>query len=155
VIDSVEGLEGCAGLMLTGGTDYGVNSKRDGFEKLIFEKAYGKIPILGICRGMQVINIFLGGTVKDIDETNPIHMPIGEESSYHDVTIKGIGTMEVNSRHHQTIAELSPKLEVFATAEDGIIEGVKGNRLIAVQWHPERKEDSSGNYVISKFHRLF
>jgi putative glutamine amidotransferase len=114
-------------------------------------------PVLGICRGIQLINVPLGGTLYQdlsrqyISDISIIHR---QEPPYsvtcHKVNIIADGmtqifpdlkTIEVNSIHHQGIRVLAPDLECLAVAEDGLIEAVclLANKYVyAVQWHPER-----------------
>ena len=113
-------------------------------------------PFLGICRGIQVLNVALGGTLyEDIADQHPgaikhAHYPniprdylahavqITEESRL--ASILGKPVLEVNSLHHQGIRHLAPGLKASAYAPDGIVEGVEvpGHPFgLAVQWHPE------------------
>ncbi len=150
------------GIILTGGEDidpklYGENIDwpnisplRDQTEKRMLEIAVAKrIPVLGICRGMQFINVFFDGKlVKNIQEEITAEHPPGKE---HLITITDeriistLGKKEiiVNSFHNQAVTPktLSPQLQTFATAEHGIIEGLYHPSLpiAGVQWHPERK----------------
>lgn len=172
-IDSV--LDRIDGLMLIGGSDvspgyYGqpykkglgpVNPARDKFElKLIHKAVYRNIPIFGICRGLQLLNVYFGGTlIQDIDryyQTDLNHAGyLGPKSSTaHKVTLHqdkllyqifGREELSVNSFHHQAIDTLGNGLEVAATAEDGIIEAIVHPAfpfLAAVQWHPEMMLDA-------------
>ncbi|UQS86190.1 gamma-glutamyl-gamma-aminobutyrate hydrolase family protein (plasmid) [Nicoliella spurrieriana] len=113
-------------------------------------------PVLGICRGMQAINVYFGGSLyQDIysqlpngDELLnhtadwdkgyfPTHMINVDPNSY---LAKSVGTRtKVNSRHHQAVAEVGNGLKVVARADDGVVESIEGkNGLIqGVQWHPE------------------
>lgn len=102
-----------------------------------------KKPILGICYGMQLMNVFFGGSlIQDID-TKIIHT-----AGYHEVKVfgefpLGEGRGMVNTSHHQAVDNLGNGLEVFCRSDDGIIEGfyLKGHPFcIGVQWHPERDE---------------
>lgn len=129
---------------------------RDTFESRMFEKiTETKKPILGICRGMQVINVFLGGTLfQDIDteyETNLAHrQPLPNTEPWHDILVLpdtklfalvGKARMVGNSFHHQAIKTLANGLTCTAKAEDGIIEAYTADNypyLAAYQWHPER-----------------
>lgn len=95
-------------------------------------------PILGICRGLQVINVCFGGTLyQDIADHrgtwHNVHLKKDSfvEKIYHSDTIR------VNSWHHQAIKDLAPGFEVIATSDDGIIEAIKYKNIYAVQWHPE------------------
>lgn len=162
----------CDGLLLSGGEDvdparYGekpspalgaVNRRRDAMEFCALEAALDRqIPIFGICRGLQVLNVALGGTLyQDIATQHPdalLHRqtePWGTRS--HQATVAPgsrlhaiVETDElfINSYHHQAIREVAPGLAVVARAEDGMIEAVEGRDhpwLLGVQWHPERYE---------------
>ncbi len=138
-------------LILCGGPDIGDNLKRDIIERKWFNEAYGKIPILGICRGMQLANVCLGGTLYTDIPIDPIphHSLIKEgvnnqlrESSFHSVKLVDDDfKFIVNSRHHQSINILAEGLKVRAYCEeDNIIEMVEGNNSLFVQWHPERDD---------------
>ncbi len=166
------------GVILTGGEDinpklYGekvewpnISPLRDETEKKMLEIAVARrIPVLGICRGMQLINVFFGGKlVKNIkDEITQEHLP-GKE---HPITITGekivsmLGKKEVmvNSYHNQavTISTLSSQLKVFAVAEHGIIESLYHPSLpiAGVQWHPERKspDEEMNKKLVEAFKR--
>ncbi len=126
------------------------DAARDEFEFALFRRIYptGK-PIFGICRGMQLINVALGGTLyQDI----PGHRQT--EAGKHPtqtVKIAGDGRLSrmfgaeaevcVNTFHHQAVKDVADTLSVSARAEDGIVEAVetceRGRYLAAVQWHPE------------------
>jgi putative glutamine amidotransferase len=161
----------CSGFLFTGGQDvspglYGTDvsprcgeicETRDIMEKILFSIAVleQNKPVLGICRGIQIINVLLGGTLhQDIPSQlpesvlthqqkppygRPVHkVNIEPGSPLHELL--GVETLAVNSSHHQGIAKLSPKLTPMAQAEDGLIEAVymKDKPFVwAVQWHPE------------------
>lgn len=109
-----------------------------------------KRPLLGICRGMQAINVFLGGTLfQDIkNHKDRFHIVKGLDPLLEDEFM-------VNTYHHQAIKDLAKGLKVIAIhEEDGIIEAVMHEFLpiIAIQWHPEQMADSvSSKAIISKF----
>ena len=128
--------------------------KRDEFEIELLKQAVkaGK-AIFGICRGMQVINAGLGGTLyQDLSE-NPLatikhsqdapgnfpshHLTVELDSRLFDL----MGHRPfVNSRHHQGLKKIAPGVKVVASADDGVpeaIESIAGNQILAVQWHPE------------------
>lgn len=158
------------GLILTGGADihpsfYGqilleqcgeTDEERDRFEVELVHAARSRdLPLLGICRGLQVLNVALGGSLyQDLsyrNETDPVHQSPRErrEELAHEVTIVGgsrlaeilgVRQLNVTSTHHQIIRNLAPDLTVNAIAPDGVIEGVEGpgRFLLAVHWHPER-----------------
>lgn len=157
------------GFLFTGGQDvnpalYGEKAvkqcgesclKRDSMEKLLLSIAIREEkPVLGICRGIQLINAALGGTLyQDLPTEHPSELEHHQKPPYdapsHRVelvthtplfTLLGRETMEVNSYHHQAVRKLAPALEPMAYAEDGLIEAVwmpEHRFLWAVQWHPE------------------
>ena len=116
------------------------------------------MPILGICRGLQIINVCLGGTLyQDIGEQyshdlehprNDVPRDYAHSMSLVSGTmlrsIYGADEIQVNSRHHQGIKTLAPGLKINAVAPDRLIEGFEfadGRPLLAVQWHPESLQD--------------
>jgi putative glutamine amidotransferase len=176
-MDIAETLRGAGGLLLTGGGDvepsrYGeakhaatveVAPERDAFELALVKEARRlNLPILAICRGVQVMNVAFGGTlVQDIPTqventldhalTVPPHKPFDYA---HDVWVddnsllaklmterlSGSDSFAVNSRHHQAVKDVAPGFRVVATAPDGIIEAIEdptARFCIGVQWHPE------------------
>ncbi len=117
-------------------------------------RALGK-PVLGICRGLQLINVAEGGTLmQDIPSENPDYhehsqykVPgVAMTAYFHDVVfsegtrLAGIfgDRAPVNSFHHQAIRKTAPGFTVSAVSDDGIIEGIERGNVLAVQWHPER-----------------
>jgi putative glutamine amidotransferase len=162
----------CAGLVLTGGDDidpalYGeapipqlgpVNPRRDAAERRALEVALERsIPVLGICRGHQLINVFFGGTLCQDIATEKSDAASHQQTSpwgahHHKVVLtsgsrlaQAVGREElaINSYHHQAIRRVAPGLAITARAEDGLIEAVESKEhpwLVGVQWHPERHE---------------
>lgn len=160
-------LHECDGLVLSGGIDvhpryYGssildfpnadkFDERRDEFEIEAFHRALGNgLPVLGICRGLQLINCALGGTLlQDLGTRNDIHrgnpdkrheVHVGDETLLAEIT--GVKEGDVNSAHHQAIQLLGRDLQINCYSVDGMIEGIEGTGragfLLAVQWHPER-----------------
>lgn len=159
------------GLVLTGGGDveparFGqtphpktdlVSPDRDALELELVDRALRDgVPLLAICRGLQVVNVARGGSlVQDIADdidTNLVHSQKGtRDAATHDVRVAAtsrlseiVGALElrVNSFHHQAIGRVGAGLREVAWAPDGVIEGVEledaaGPWMIAVQWHPE------------------
>ena len=173
----------CDGVLFTGGVDinpscYGeqkrdtcgeISPYRDEIELKIFDKAIKRdMPILAICRGCQLVNVALGGTLyQDIPseyDTHIRHVQIEDKRSYSHEVIINEGTplfallretrIRANSFHHQAIKELAPSLSVMATADDGIIEAVystSASYLRAYQWHPERLCDENNKKIFEDF----
>jgi len=146
----------------TGNIDYPnapseFNEGRDAFELEVLRMALQqKKPILGICRGLQLINVFKGGTlhldngstVNEIhrkENTDKIHsISVDEDSMFHKIVNQKTG--EVNSAHHQSIDILGSDLKAVAYSDDNVIEAIESTNpreqfLLAVQWHPERMGD--------------
>lgn len=160
-IDPADAIEHLDGVVLTGGTDiaprrYGHDPiadlhepepERDDFELALLGLASDRsLPTLGICRGLQLINVHAGGTLhQDV----PVHAAFDRspDTHSHSVTLtegSSLATLYgtshlVNSLHHQTIADLGTNLTATAQADDGTIEGIEHDSLpiVAVQWHPE------------------
>ena len=159
----------CDGFLFVGGPDiepwrYGQellpecgpqNIRRDALEWKLMEAALAADkPVLGVCRGIQVLNTVLGGTLyQDIpsqcggavehDQPKPYDrashsLSIAEGSPLH--RLLGESSIQVNSLHHQAVKELSMYMEAMACSEDGLVEAayMPGQRFVwAVQWHPE------------------
>jgi putative glutamine amidotransferase len=164
----------CDGILFSGGEDlqpglYGkpeyvhefglkeIIPERDQFEYEVIDKAFkGGKPVLGICRGLQLINVYLGGTlipdipslvhstahgkINGVDQTHTIQVESG--SLLHHICGQELGI--VNSAHHQSVAEAAASLKISAYSEPGIVEAMEWKEragkswLIMVQWHPER-----------------
>ncbi len=102
-------------------------------------------PVLGICGGLQAINVYLGGTLKTVDakihgssESKSHMININENSFVFDVFKSSRAS--VNTYHYWAIDRLAPGLKIVAESDDGVIEAVewKEKRIFATQWHPER-----------------
>lgn len=146
-------VETCDGFLFTGGLDVGSCPERDKLETLLLSKALqSDKAILGICRGLQFINVFLGGTLwQDLPSQFPSEIVHRQGKPYkaptHKVVLNGdlkalLGKeiIEVNTLHHQAIKDLGDGLIPMAIAPDGIIEAVRLENkqfVWGVQWHPE------------------
>ncbi|MGI9253187.1 MAG: gamma-glutamyl-gamma-aminobutyrate hydrolase family protein [Thermomicrobiales bacterium] len=144
---------------------YGIDERRDSFElELVRAAEAAGLPILGICRGIQVMNVALGGTliqhVADCRETLPGighrqheaglkaneigHLAVVLDHPMADA-VGGAGTLGINTFHHQAVAQVAPSLDVLAWSQDGLVEAVAGrgeNFVLGVQWHPEMMFDA-------------
>jgi putative glutamine amidotransferase len=175
-------LKQCDALVLSGGEDvhprfYGkpeyvsqyhlddLDEARDEFEMgaLEFAGRHG-MPVLGICRGLQLANAFFKGTlIPDIPSFGkPDHTKFGEgKDRYHAISvaagtllenITGANHGEVNSAHHQSVDSVAPGFVVNAVSADGIVEGLErqdaGHHsfILLVQWHPERMKDQASAF---------
>jgi gamma-glutamyl-gamma-aminobutyrate hydrolase PuuD len=130
-----------------------VDRERDDFEiALIREAVLRDLPVLGICRGVQILNVAHGGTIRNLrdDPAMSARHGIGLSSfDAHPVTVEantrlaelcGAGTMSVNSFHGQAVGDVGSGLSAVAMAEDGVIEAVERpdkTFIVATQWHPE------------------
>ncbi len=165
----VSALDGdLTGLLLPGGGDvapelygrerhertYNVSAQRDRFEMGLLEWALARdLPVFAVCRGFQLLNVALGGTLDQhlADDPHRLDHDRGEVGPdyTHKVDIKGQSSMAeilgtetiaVNSHHHQGLDQVADDLEPVAWAEDGVLEGVVSRKhpwVIGVQWHPE------------------
>ena len=177
----------CDGLVLTGGVDvhpkyYGeeingtdkIDDLRDSFEMSLCEK-YEKAgkPILGICRGIQLINIYFGGTLhQDLGFIGNCHRNDKPDGVVHNVRAAKCSLVEklygdefpVNSFHHQAVKNVAPGFAATAlSTEHGIIEAIehKTRPIFGVQWHPERMclshrrcDTVDGKYIFAHFVNL-
>ncbi|HEV8575026.1 MAG TPA: gamma-glutamyl-gamma-aminobutyrate hydrolase family protein [Dehalococcoidia bacterium] len=161
---------GTCGLLLTGGVDvnprlYGEkrspltdkpNRKRDEHELRLLNRALERdIPVLCICRGHELLNVALGGSLVQHIEGDGHRWQEDGASGWHEVTIDGDGrlsdvygrgsVLRVNSRHHQGVTEerLAPPLRTAARSTDGFVEAMESTEhrwVTGIQWHPERPE---------------
>jgi putative glutamine amidotransferase len=178
-------VETCDGFLFTGGQDvtpelYGAKDatgtiipspERDRLETLLLEKVMqADKAVLGICRGLQFINAFLGGTLwQDLPSQHPSDIVHRQGKPYgvptHKVildgdlkTLLGKDILEVNTLHHQAVKDLADGLTPMAVAPDGLVEAARmtSKRFVwAVQWHPEYmfKTDSDSLALFSCFVR--
>lgn len=164
---------GVSGVVLTGGADiepsrFGeeaipelgrVSAQRDESELMLFQEALErKLPILGICRGLQVINVACGGSlVQDMrtqlgeafsvhDQKIPTQMPVhhvGLAPESEVAALFGTCSLRTNSHHHQCVDLIGRGLSVVGRSDDGVVEALESAAMnaIAVQFHPERMVD--------------
>jgi putative glutamine amidotransferase len=165
-------LDACSGLVLSGGEDvdpahYGeqpspalgaVEPLRDAMELRAVACAEERgVPILGICRGLQLLNVHFGGTLyQDIATERPSELLHQQKEPWdhrtHSATVRPGSTLHrivgedqlyINSFHHQAVKVLGRGLRVTARADDGLVEAIEHDEypwLLGVQWHPERNE---------------
>jgi len=158
-----------AGFLLMGGVDVNpklYKEKRGSFTdkphkdrdmqelRLLDEALERDIPVLAICRGHQLLNVALGGSLLQHIEDDAHRWTDVGESSWHEITIEDEGRLQgvygphpvrVNSRHHQAITadRLARGLRPVSSSHDGYIEAMEGQKnrwVVGVQWHPERPE---------------
>jgi putative glutamine amidotransferase len=158
------------GLILSGGGDvntdrydgtehesmYGIDVERDEFEiELIRAAASRKLPVMAICRGLQIMNVALGGSlIEDIpselgavdhelagDEVFNGHQHVSLDPTCLVARIVGVTDLQVNSIHHQAVRDLAPGFRAVGWADDGVVEAIEPDDetwpVIAIQWHPE------------------
>ena len=177
-------LKSCDGLLLSGGPDVNparynqtgdtvlcetIDYKRDSLEYALIKMALeNKMPILGICRGEQILNVYMGGSLyPDIPTANPDnvgHRYSNIDSSMHKITVVKSSLLNkisnheegvVNSSHHQCVDRLADNLVILARTQDSIPEAISWKNpndksfLLGVQWHPEWLEiDNPFSYNI-------
>jgi len=181
-LNNHDDIEKCQGIVLSGGEDVDprrykrpdllgrleftdIDEKRDEFEWEVITRALKlQLPILGICRGMQLFNVYQGGTlifdiptvtnitghakVQGMDQRHEIS--VGEKTLLNEIT--GCVRGAVNSSHHQCVDILGTNLLVAARAEEPIIEAVQWENtceqpfFLGVQWHPERMVDQNSPF---------
>jgi putative glutamine amidotransferase len=167
-------LDTFAGLVITGGADvdpwwygqephpsvYGVDRSLDEFEIALAGSAIDAgLPVLAICRGHQVLNVAMGGTLDQHITDRPGLLVHGDPASgpgggvEHEVSLErdsrlaealGVTRCTVRSHHHQAVADLAPKATATGWSDDGVLESFElpEGWVVAVQWHPEATADS-------------
>lgn len=158
----------CRGLILTGGDDIefrfnkfkqfeinNINNCRDRTEYSLLQYCLkNDIPVLGICRGLQIINTFFGGSTCKI--IGGKHVNIKHKINIVDKYFGEVQSEEisVNSYHNNVVYKnnCSKVLKIFAEAEDNIVEGVYiENKLVGIQWHPERDKSTYDENIIKRW----
>lgn len=151
----------CDGLVITGSAidinpiNYNeqpiapIDNKSEEIDTLDFEliKAFTKAEkkILGICRGIQAINVYFGGSLYQDMEGHKLpleqrhNMNIKKDSFLYKCYNKE--NIQVNSTHHQAIKDVAKGFKVTAVSDDGFVEGIEKGNIIGIQWHPEMMED--------------
>jgi putative glutamine amidotransferase len=173
-------LYSCQGLLLTGGEDvdpayFGkqnelskceeIDKYRDTLEMALINKALlHRMPVFGICRGEQILNVAMGGTLltdipTDVGNSVIHRCPSGSEDCLHTVTIDpgselhritGLVGGIVNSFHHQAVDKIAPGMKISARSENNVTEAIEREDpegrsfVMAVQWHPERLDKNPG-----------
>lgn len=175
-------LEFCDGIIITGGDDISpkyyndvtsgycgmLDLNRDSFDYLVIKEAINKkIPILGICRGMQMINVYFGGSLyQDITLNSSFNIGHSQKSKKevptHNVTVSKDSMLYnifgdevwVNSFHHQAIKELGKGLIATGYSSDGLVEIIEepSCNIIGVQWHPEMM---ASNYKMRELFKYY
>lgn len=180
-LDNFDDIKSCSSLLLTGGDDIfpefyndwedgtersKYKPERDGFEFRIFDYAISNaLPVLGICRGMQLMNCRLSGSlIADIEtERGTNHTKISDaEDRMHNVNVFDKSLLKeiikehkgnINSSHHQGVDRLGEGLLISAKADDGIIEAIewtdKNSKpfMLGIQWHPERMKEKENPFT--------
>jgi len=187
--NNIEDINICNGFILTGGVDvdaslYGGSTfyenkpasfitDRDRFEEKIYRYSQScHLPVLGICRGLQLVNVLEGGKlIQDLGIYNEIHRTTTKEDKQHEIQIEKDSLLydivaseagKVNSSHHQAIDKnaLGENIKINAWA-DSIIEGIEFKDktdkgfMLCVQWHPERMHNKEGNPLSKKIKDRF
>ena len=174
--DVNEMVEHLDGLVLTGGADVDpenyrqahdanlgvLESDRDEWEIALLAAARARdVPVLAICRGLQLVNVVFGGTLRqhvELDEGagHPQWDVDGHEATHSVNIVEGTmtsqlfpGEIGVNSLHHQVVDTVGEGLIISAKASDGIVEGLEtpDGRIVAVQWHPELMKKPDPTFV--------
>ena len=164
-VDCATSLDGLAGLCLAGGADVDPalydqtphpeteepDRERDRIECALLREALERdLPVLAICRGLQLLNVAMGGSLRQHIEGHdrrkiPVAHAVAIAPGSRVAEILGPGEYAVNSRHHQCAGRVADRLLVTAAAPDGVIEALEmpgKGFVLAVQWHPEARPRS-------------
>lgn len=147
------------------GQDVEIDTARDAFEFALYEAVKDSDkPILGVCRGIQFLNVARGGTLHQHIEghrqspipavEHPQHVTVRRGTRLH--ALVGVSEMGVNSFHHQAVKDVAPGLTVTALADDGTIEALEDPThpfFLAVQWHPEHyhRQDRTSSAIFEAY----
>ncbi|MDO5713520.1 MAG: gamma-glutamyl-gamma-aminobutyrate hydrolase family protein [Tissierellia bacterium] len=184
--DGISLLKHCDGVIFPGGTDVNpilfdeqpseklgpVDPEVDDFLYDVMKECIRrKMPMLTICKGMQLLNIALGGTLYQdlscrkeesishlqfIDRSFPFHeVNLVKDSLMYSIFQKD--SIYTNSLHHQAIKKIAPELRITGTTSDGLVEAIEGKEIpvIGVQWHPEDMVANPRNYFMNKLFKYF
>ena len=143
------------GLILSGGDNIGDNQDRDKTEQKIIDYSFEKkIPLIGICRGMQVLNKFFGGAIETLENSKHVGDPHSVSLNKNFASLLQTENLQVNSFHNNVIKpkNLGKNLKPFAMANDNTIEGFYHIELpiFGVMWHPERSPNDKNELIIRK-----
>lgn len=146
-----------------GTSNQAVDPTRDKFElDLITQARESGKPVFGVCRGMQMINVANGGSLKHLTDRHapPNHDYHGMILNMHPIIIEHKSFMseffereriDVNSGHHFCVDRKGVELRISATSEDGVIEAIEGDRIMGVQFHPEAMDGDVPNLLFKRF----
>ena len=180
--NNLDDIEKCQGLFLTGGSDIhpefynkkeykkefnltDIDVRRDTFELNLLERwQRNKIPLLGVCRGQQLFNVFLGGTlIPDLPSFGKFnHAKLNDAPRNHAIHVDpnsqlkdwvGTDVGQINSFHHQSVDRVASGLAANAISPDGVVEGLEWAKpkenipMMCVQWHPEMMKDPESPFT--------
>jgi putative glutamine amidotransferase len=146
-------------------TVYGVSADRDRFELAVVRAALARdLPLLAICRGIQVLNVALGGTLyQDVPDLHPAHTAHSQQrppsEPFHEARLEpgsclalayGRETVAANSFHHQGVRAVAPGLRAVGWSPDGLVEGLESPAhrfVVGVQWHPEAMFEAHAEHL--------
>jgi putative glutamine amidotransferase len=190
-LNNLSEIEKCTHILLTGGEDVhprfyhqpemiqycsedDIDEARDEFEwKVIEYSQQHRLPLLGICRGLQIANVYFGGTlIPDLPSFGKYHHAKSEDGydCYHEISVDPHSLLYkitlrqqgiINSAHHQSAAMIGKGLVVNSFSPDGVVEGIERKRgtdgawLLLVQWHPERMRDQQHNEFSTNVRKAF
>ena len=142
-----------------------VNMERDGFDfRLLAAARRRNLPVIGICRGCQLLNVAFGGTlwqdlpsefpVKDVQHRDMFHL-IAIEPDSRLARVTGVTNALVNSHHHQAVKDLAPGFRITARSPEGVVEAIECDAYpaIGVQFHPEKMQCDENDGTLAAFFR--